>query len=304
MGNMTNNRTPITGRKVDLGRIYDEEMTAMGRAKARSYGPSNEYDPVSGSSFGTPSASKSSSARGGISDSEIMAQVPGATPRLIAAARRGITKGFTLIELLVVIAIIAILAGMLMPSLKSARDTARRAQCTNNLKQLSLGVELYANDYADKGNPYPPQDVDQADAGSTSRLRTSAGKEFGLCLIKPYLGGTIDCFACPQSDYYTLAKLKTDWSAGGQVDCSYIYRSFSDGRPIKKGEDQSKVIIADFNRLYSTFRLNHNFKFVGFVRADGSVGMKPNKDSLCGLVGSATTDYATFWSAMDSVAQQ
>ena len=78
-------------------------------------------------------------------------------------------QSFTLIELLVVIAIIAILAGILMPALSSARERGRSATCINNLKNIGLTAAQYSDDFDGWVLPTTPLNVDRTDIKEWNR---------------------------------------------------------------------------------------------------------------------------------------
>ena len=66
--------------------------------------------------------------------------------------RHGIKKGVTLVELLVIMGIIGILTAILLPAVQQARESARRVQCKNNLKQIGLAL----HNYLDTNSVFPP----------------------------------------------------------------------------------------------------------------------------------------------------
>jgi prepilin-type N-terminal cleavage/methylation domain-containing protein len=135
--------------------------------------------------------------------------------------------GFTLIELLVVIAIIAILAAMLLPALAAAKRKAYLANCTSNMKQTSLALQMYFGDFRDmippgKGSRNPPGPG--VDYGLTfGQVPAYNGQTSGNCMkwlpvyIYPYL--TLPSPAAG-STAYTIVKVficpaySSGWTAG------------------------------------------------------------------------------------------
>jgi prepilin-type N-terminal cleavage/methylation domain-containing protein/prepilin-type processing-associated H-X9-DG protein len=93
-------------------------------------------------------------------------------------------RGFTLIELLVVIAIIAVLISLLLPAVQSAREAARRAQCTNNMKQIGLAV----NNYESTNGAIPPS----ATFASSNPQLNNYQDQGVLCRVLPFLEQSSD----------------------------------------------------------------------------------------------------------------
>jgi prepilin-type N-terminal cleavage/methylation domain-containing protein/prepilin-type processing-associated H-X9-DG protein len=254
--------------------------------------------------------------------------------RNLPRPKHPLVYGFTLIELLVTIAIIAILAGLLLPALASAKHAGLKASCISNLRQVGIAIHAYAQDsdgnipYGPKAPPFTsPADFYPSTGTPTPILSLRSGTPAALgLLLKSYLGAQPKVLFCPGADQKIdtaaeLAKVGVSQSIG-----SYYYRHGStthlfdppsmeppahirldnlgsnrNGHPMRAlAVDSNFLTPPDMEVFNVRSRTHHRTRLANILFADGHVHSAANRDQRYTV---DIRDYAQVRQAFDKILQ-
>jgi prepilin-type N-terminal cleavage/methylation domain-containing protein/prepilin-type processing-associated H-X9-DG protein len=232
--------------------------------------------------------------KAGVADEKMMAfvhKMKGKSKEEILS--EGKKKGFTLIELLTTIAIISILAGMLLPALKGARESARRTSCMNNVRQSVQTLTMRADDH--RGNLPGTGGTNLA----TRYIRGAPGSPIGLghLVYENYLS-TAEIFGCPSSNHALPSQVKEAWESTDAVNSAYNYRATS-GESDLKSHLAKPAWIMDWNIASTYNEYNHDGKHVNIGFSDGSVKGVDNGDGSLTLTGPGGATWDNVWLEAD-----
>ncbi len=156
-------------------------------------------------------------------------------------ARSGFTPGFTLIELLVVIAIIAILAAILFPVFAQARARARQVSCLSNMRQLGIGLGMYAQDN-DERLFFFGHNVDRSRSDSAAPLGATRANRWWNQIF-PYTSAPAGLIVCPGDSMRVPHSSENGESGKPLVPRSYVANRAAESLLLAQVDNPAQIIV-------------------------------------------------------------